>query len=73
MGPPLRAVRTIRAAALLAGALALGPGAAACPSCASSAAPEGRSIWPAVGAFMLVPWVLAAGAVVVVRRNSRPS
>ncbi len=58
-------------AAVLAAGITLAPAAAACPSCAASSSPKEASVWPVVGAFMLVPWVLAIGAAVVVRRNSR--
>lgn len=71
----MRAVTgTLRAAALaalVAGAALIAPAAAACPSCSASSSPKEPNVWPVVGAFMLVPWVLAAGAVVIVRRNSR--
>ena len=53
------------AAVLLAG------DAMACPSCAGSASPKDPAIWPLIGLFMLVPWALAAGAVLVIRRESR--
>jgi hypothetical protein len=64
---------TLRAAAsalVIAGAL-LGPAASACPSCAATSSPKERSVWPIVGAFMLVPWALAGGAVLLIRRESR--
>jgi hypothetical protein len=62
--------RALRAAVLAAGLL-LAPAAPACPSCAGSSAPKEANVWPVVGAFMLVPWVLAIGVAVVVRRQSR--
>ena len=66
--------KTLRAAALaalVAGGVLSAPAAHACPSCSASSSPKEPNVWPVVGAFMLVPWVLAAGAVVIVRRNSR--
>jgi hypothetical protein len=66
--------KTLRAgalAALVAGAALIAPPAVACPSCSASSSPKEPNVWPVVGAFMLVPWVLAAGAAVIVRRNSR--
>lgn len=65
------ALRALAFAAALAGGLALAPGAAACPSCASTSAPKERSVWPVVGAFMLVPWFVAVGTIWLVRRESR--
>lgn len=64
----------IRAAVLtsfLAAGLVLAPAAAACPSCAASSSPKDPNVWPIVGAFMLVPWALAGGAVLLIRRESR--
>lgn len=64
---------TLRAAAsalVLAGAL-LAPAASACPSCAATSSPKEPNVWPIVGAFMLVPWALAGGAVLLIRRESR--
>ncbi len=66
-------MRTLRAAALgalLAAGLLSSP-APACPSCAATSSPKEPNVWPVVGAFMLVPWALAAGAVLLVRRESR--
>jgi hypothetical protein len=42
----------------------------ACPSCAASASPKDPNIWPIVGLFMLVPWILAAAVTILVRRES---
>ena len=52
-------------------AVLLAADAMACPSCAGSASPKAPNIWPLIGLFMLVPWALAAGAVLVIRRESR--
>jgi len=41
----------------------------ACPSCAGSAS-KGPDIWPLVGLFMLVPWILAAAVTILVRREA---
>jgi hypothetical protein len=60
---------TARAAFLLA-ALLLARGAMACPSCAASASPKDPNIWPLVGLFMLVPWILAAVVTILIRRES---
>lgn len=65
---------TLRAALLVSGlaaALALAPAGAACPSCAATSSPKEPNVWPIVGAFMLVPWALAGGAVLLIRRESR--
>jgi hypothetical protein len=64
-------LRALLASAALASALLLAPAAAACPSCAASSSPKEANIWPIVGAFMLVPWALAGGAVLLIRRESR--
>ena len=56
---------------VLAAGLLAAPGASACPSCAATSSPKEPNVWPVVGAFMLVPWALAAGAIVIIRRNSR--
>jgi hypothetical protein len=64
---------TLRAAAsalVLAGAL-FASAASACPSCAATSSPKEPNVWPIVGAFMLVPWALAGGAVLLIRRESR--
>ncbi len=58
-------------AALGAAGLLLAPPASACPSCAASSSPKDPNIWPIVGAFILVPWFLAGGAVLLIRRESR--
>ncbi len=71
--------RTSLRSALLAGSFAvlgaasvlLAPLAAACPSCAASSSPKDPNVWPIVGAFILVPWFLAGGAVLLIRRESR--
>jgi len=53
-------------------AVLLAQDAMACPSCAGSAA-KGPDIWPLIGLFMLVPWILAAAVTILVRRQSRPA
>jgi hypothetical protein len=63
-------MRTTLRAALAPAAVLLARGAMACPSCAASASPKDPSIWPLVGAFMLVPWILGAVVVLLVRRES---
>ena len=60
---------TIRAALVTAAAL-LARGAMACPSCAASSSPKDPNIWPLVGLFMLVPWILAAVVTILIRRES---
>ena len=60
-------------AALLAAGLSTARAAGACPSCAATSSPKEPNVWPIVGVFMLVPWLLAGAAAVIVRRNSRPS
>jgi len=64
-------LRALLASSALASALLLAPAAPACPSCAASASPKEPNVWPIVGAFMLVPWALAGGAVLLIRRESR--
>ena len=39
--------------------------------CAATSSPKEANIWPIVGVFMLVPWALAGGAVLLIRRESR--
>ena len=65
---------SIRATLLSIGlaAVLLAQDAMACPSCAGSASAKGADIWPLVGLFMLVPWILAAAVTILVRRESRP-
>jgi hypothetical protein len=63
-------MRTTARAAFIAAAVLLVRGAAACPSCAASASPKDPNIWPLVGLFMLVPWILAGVVVLLVRRES---
>lgn len=63
-------MRTTARAALLAAALLLGRAALACPSCAASASPKDPNIWPLVGLFMLVPWILAIVVTILIRRES---
>lgn len=48
--------------------LAAGPAVAECPAC-DAATP--RSIWPIVGAFLLVPPILAAAVILLMRRELR--
>ncbi len=64
-------LRAAALAALVAAGVLLAPSGAACPSCAASSSPKERSIWPVVGVFLLAPWALAAGAVLLIRRESR--
>ncbi len=66
-----RTLRAFLAPSCLAAALLLAAPAPACPSCAASSSPKDPNIWPVVGAFMLVPWALAGGAVLLIRRESR--
>jgi hypothetical protein len=63
-------MRTAIRAALFAAAVLLARGAVACPSCAGSSSPKDPSIWPLVGLFMLVPWILAAAVTLLIRRES---
>jgi hypothetical protein len=66
MKPAVRAtIVTIASAAAL-----LSQAAMACPACAGSASPKDPNIWPLVGLFMLVPWILAAAVTILVRRES---
>ena len=63
-------MKTTVRAALLAAVVLLARGAMACPSCAASSSPKDPNIWPLVGLFMLVPWILAAAVTFLVRRES---
>jgi hypothetical protein len=64
-------LRSLLVSSALAAGLLLAPAAPACPSCAASSSPKEPNVWPVVGAFMLVPWALAGGAVLLIRRESR--
>jgi len=63
-------MKTTVRAALFAAAALLARSAAACPACAASASPKDPNIWPVVGLFMLVPWILAAVVTILIRRES---
>jgi hypothetical protein len=63
-------MKTTARAALLAAAVLLARAATACPSCAGSSSPKDPNIWPLVGLFMLVPWILAVVVTLLVRRES---
>jgi len=65
------ALRSAALASLLAASLLAARAATACPSCAASSSPKDPNIWPIVGVFMLVPWALGLGAVLLIRRESR--
>ncbi len=67
-----RAFRRLVPALVLAAAL-LPAASRACPSCAATSSPKEPNVWPIVGAFMLVPWLLGGVAAVVIRRNARPA
>jgi hypothetical protein len=66
-----KTLRALLASSALAAGLLLARTAPACPSCAATPSPKEPSVWPIVGAFMLVPWALAGGAVLLIRRESR--
>jgi hypothetical protein len=63
-------MRTTIRAALFAAAALLARASAACPSCAGSSSSKDPNIWPLVGLFMLVPWILAAAVILLIRRES---
>ena len=63
-------MKTTVRAALLAAAVLLARGAMACPSCAASSSPKDPNIWPLVGLFLLVPWILTAVVTILIRRES---
>ncbi len=67
----MRRLRAAALAAFLAAGVLLAPTGAACPSCAASSSPKEPNVWPVVGVFLLAPWALAAGAVLLIRRESR--
>lgn len=67
------AVRAVLLATIVSASTFVSQGALACPTCAGSASPKGPDIWPLVGLFMLVPWILAAAVTILVRRQSRPA
>ncbi|MGZ5429281.1 MAG: hypothetical protein ACXWFS_09750 [Thermoanaerobaculia bacterium] len=64
-------MRTAARAAFLVAAVFLARRAMACPACAGSASSKDPNVWPLVGLFMLVPWILAVAAVWLIRRDSR--
>jgi hypothetical protein len=66
------AARAVLLATIASASTLVSQGAMACPSCAGSAS-KGPDIWPLVGLFMLVPWILAAAVTILVRRQSRPA
>lgn len=77
MGPQLSRLHSLKTSARptlfsisLAAAL-LAQEAMACPTCGGAASPKDPSIWPLVGLFMLVPWILAAVVTILVRRESK--
>jgi hypothetical protein len=58
------------AAPVLTAAVLLGARLAACPLCAESEKTAGGgSVWPVIGVFILVPWVLGAVVTLVIRRE----
>jgi len=61
-------VKRVRLAALVALLLLAGGALAECPAC-DAATP--RSFWPLVGAFMLVPPLLAVTVILLMRREFR--
>ena len=63
-------MKTTARAAFLAAAALFARGAAACPACAASSSPKDPNIWPLVGLFLLVPWILAAVVTILVRREA---
>jgi hypothetical protein len=63
-------MKTTVRASLLAAVVLLARGAMACPSCAASSSPKDPSIWPLVGLFMLVPWILATVVTILIQRES---
>ncbi len=65
------ALRAVLFVSGLTAAVALAPAGAACPSCAATSSPKEPNVWPVVGAFILVPWALAGGAVLLIRRETR--
>jgi hypothetical protein len=63
-------MKLVLRAALFAAAALLARGTLACPSCAGSSSPKDPNIWPLVGLFMLVPWILAAAVTLLIRREA---
>ena len=61
----------MRRALLLALFLLAGARAAACPMCAGDRPAKEFNIWPIVGAFMMVPPVLATAVIVAIRRENK--
>ena len=50
--------------------LAAGRAAVACPACAGSGPAKEANIWPVVGVFLVVPWLLAGAVMIVVKREA---
>lgn len=62
----MRTLRALLPPLLLAASRAM----ATCPACAGAGAPKEASVWPIVGAFLVVPWLLAGAVLILVRRES---
>jgi len=56
---------------LLSMLLSAGPAFANCPLCAGAGSPREVNIWPIVGAFMCLPWILGLAAFLLMRREFR--
>jgi hypothetical protein len=65
--------RLLFLAALLALAAAARPAGATCPACAGAAEEKAKSVWPLVGAFLLVPPAVLGTLAVLIRRETRTS
>ena len=65
--------RLLVPAALLALAFAARPAEATCPACAGAAEEKAKSVWPLVGAFLLVPPAVLGTLAVLIRRETRTS
>ena len=49
------------------------PAAATCPACAGAAEEKAKSVWPLVGAFLLVPPAVLGALAVLIHRETRTS
>jgi hypothetical protein len=66
-------MRHVGGSLLLAALLLSGSRLAACPACAGASDEKTKSVWPLVGAFLLVPPAVLGALAVLIRRETRTS
>ncbi len=64
-------VRHVGGSLVLAALLHAGVSLATCPACAGAAEEKAKSVWPLVGAFLLVPPAVLGTLAVLIRRETR--